>query len=63
MRLRDEGIQPAPEEEANPGNVIDLMAALTASLGRDEAPVAPKTSKTRKAAAANKAPPRAGHRA
>ncbi len=41
-KLRGEGIEPEAEEEPDRSNVIDLMAALKASLGRDdgEAPTA-----------------------
>ncbi len=35
-KLRGEGIEPETEEEPDRGNVIDLMAALKASLGRKE---------------------------
>jgi DNA end-binding protein Ku len=35
-KLKGEGITPPQEEEADRGNVIDLMAALKASLGREE---------------------------
>ncbi|MDR3537283.1 MAG: Ku protein [Acetobacteraceae bacterium] len=58
-KLRGEGIEPEAEEAPDRGNVIDLMAALKASLGRkDEAAPAPGgKAKARKApAAAAKAP-------
>ena len=41
-KLRGEGIEPEAEEEPDRGNVIDLMAALKASLGRGEE-AAPKS--------------------
>jgi DNA end-binding protein Ku len=35
-KLKGEGIRPPQEEETDRGNVIDLMSALKASLGREE---------------------------
>ncbi|HET8637231.1 MAG TPA: hypothetical protein VFL96_10310, partial [Acidobacteriaceae bacterium] len=35
-KLKGEGITPPQEEKADRGNVIDLMSALKASLGREE---------------------------
>jgi DNA end-binding protein Ku len=35
-KLKGEGITPPQEQEADRGNVIDLMSALKASLGREE---------------------------
>ncbi len=44
-KLRGEGIEPEAEEEADRGNVIDLMAALRKSLGEAGKGTAPKPAK------------------
>jgi len=39
-KLRGEGITPEQPDEPDRGNVMDLMAALKASLGQDKSPPA-----------------------
>ncbi len=46
-KLKGEGIVPEATPEPDRGNVIDLMAALKASLGRDEKPPAKKQPRKR----------------
>ena len=53
-KLKGEGLSPDPEPEADRGNVIDLMAALKASLGRGET-AKPKTAPAKAAAPARRA--------
>jgi DNA end-binding protein Ku len=57
-KLRGEGIEPEAEEEPDRGNVIDLMAALKASLGRDEDAPSSKAKPAKAAAARAPAPPK-----
>jgi DNA end-binding protein Ku len=50
-KLKGEGITPEEPSEPDRGNVVDLMAALKASLGQDKAPAAaPKKRAARKRA-------------
>lgn len=50
-KLKGEGITPEEPEEADRGNVIDLMAALKASLGQDTARPSPRHASTKPAGA------------
>jgi DNA end-binding protein Ku len=47
-KLKGEGITPEAESEPDRGNVIDLMAALKASLGQDKSPPAKEKASTAK---------------
>jgi DNA end-binding protein Ku len=49
-KLKGEGITPEEPAEPDRGNVIDLMAALKASLGQDKAPTAKSKKPPRKRA-------------
>ena len=46
-KLKGEGIEPEKTSEPDRGNVIDLMAALKASLGREDPPAAKKRARNR----------------
>jgi len=60
-KLKGEGITPQPEAAPARDNVIDLMAALKASLGKGKDKAEAKPAPARKAAAArNKAPSKRG---
>jgi len=55
-KLKGEGVTPEAPAEPAQDNVIDLMAALKASLGRGERAAAPAKPQPRKPTAAKKAP-------
>ncbi len=59
-KLKGEGITPEQPNEPDRGNVIDLMAALKASLGEDKAPPPakkrPPQTRLREAAGADAGP-------
>jgi DNA end-binding protein Ku len=57
-KLKGEGITPEATAEPDRGNVIDLMAALKASLGQEKAPSAKKPAPPKKSAPATKKPAR-----
>jgi DNA end-binding protein Ku len=48
-KLKGEGITPEQPSEPDRGNVIDLMAALKASLGQETSPSAPRKPRRRRA--------------
>ena len=55
-KLKGEGITPEEPEPSDRGNVIDLMAALKASLGQEKTPTAKARPASRKRPAARKQP-------
>ncbi len=66
-KLKGEGITPPQEEKADRGNVIDLMSALKASLGREdkaaeETPAARRPSQPAQSKAKKTAPKKAATR-
>ena len=61
-KLKGEGIDVSEPEEPARTNVVDLMAALTKSLGQAAEEKKPAPKKKKKAAAAKVSPPQAASR-